>query len=601
MKSTALAQRDVFAPAPFTTPAGTGPEGRPTIDQALQVLQQIWGYPSFRSGQHEAITAVLRGGDVLTVLPTGGGKSLIYQVPALLLPGTTVVVSPLISLMKDQIDRLNSHGVAATFVNSSISPREMESRLLRAEDGQLKLLYVSPERFDSGEFRMRLTKMQIPLLAIDEAHCVSEWGHDFRPAYTRLGRYRELLGNPQILALTATATPEVRRDVIQILNLQEPTLQIGGFDRANLHWHVLDTQTEDQKSTMLLSALQNLKGGSAIVYASTKKKVEQVAHLLQENQFAVGAYHSEIGEKKRREIQDAFMNDTIRIMVATNAFGMGVDKADVRRVIHWSMPGTMEAYYQEAGRAGRDGEKADCVLLYSPIDRTTHEFLIDQTFPPRGIVERVYQTLEQYVNPEGKLEATTKELQAFAGISNDAAVYASLRILAQAEIIHYTSAGREGVFFTLTAPDETIKETLAEPKRADDLLLLRSLYRLGGGKTRVRQGAYVPAASINDLPGGKKKVREALYRLEADGILEWKLEEVGTRVLKGGLDPRNLPLPWESLEERRRTEIAKLDRVQAYAETRKCRRNNILAYFGDTDATDPCGRCDRCRQDRTQR
>jgi RecQ family ATP-dependent DNA helicase len=328
-------------------------------------------------------------------MPTGGGKSLCYQIPALALPHLTIVVSPLISLMLDQVDALVARGIAATYINSTLSVAEVDARLDAAEQGALKLLYLAPERFDSPRFRDRLARLRVSLLAVDEAHCISQWGHDFRPSYLRLGDARATLGCPAI-ALTATATPEVRRDIERELRLRDPLVLTGGFDRTNLRWQVRTARDDAEKDSLFLEILRNRpRDGVSIAYASTRRAVDTLADLLNRAGIRAAGYHAGIAGSERRRLQDAFMAEEAGVIVATNAFGMGIDKPNVRLVVHYHLPGTLEGYYQEAGRAGRDGEMADCVLLYSPRDRLTHEFMISQAHPPREVVEAVYEAVRR--------------------------------------------------------------------------------------------------------------------------------------------------------------------------------------------------------------
>jgi ATP-dependent DNA helicase RecQ len=292
-------------------------------------------------------------------MPTGGGKSLCYQVPALMLPGLTVVVSPLISLMKDQVDALTARGLPAAFVNSTLSTAQASDRFQRAARGELKLLYVAPERFDFGNTAERLRDIGVSLLAIDEAHCISEWGHDFRPSYLRMRAVRERLGEPVTLALTATATPDVRKDIEAQLALADPERVVTGFDRKNLHYHVVPVKNDAEKDQALADTLAR-NDGQAIVYAATRKSVERIDAVLQRAKIPAVAYHAGLDDARRHEVQDAFMNENVRAIVATNAFGMGIDKPNVRLVVHHAMPGSLEAYYQEAGRAGATGCRARC-------------------------------------------------------------------------------------------------------------------------------------------------------------------------------------------------------------------------------------------------
>ncbi|MDR3542396.1 MAG: DNA helicase RecQ [Desulfosporosinus sp.] len=357
------------------------------IKKALEVLQRYFGYTQFRDGQQKVIDSLLQGKDTLAIMPTGAGKSLAYQIPALLLDGTTLVISPLISLMKDQVDALQQYGVPATFINSSLSLKEVRSRIERAARGEFKLLYVAPERLESEGFRVLLESLHIVFLAIDEAHCVSQWGHDFRPSYLQLGPFlKSFPHKPLIGAFTATATEEVQVDIVQLLDLNKPNVFVTGFDRPNL---TFSTHRGENKKTFVLEYAQLHADHSGIIYAGTRKEVDNLQLFLSKNGLKVGKYHAGMSDEDRQKSQEDFLFDERTVMVATNAFGMGIDKSNVRYVIHFNMPRNMEAYYQEAGRAGRDGEPGECMLLFSPQDVVLQRYLIEQTIfqPDRKINE----------------------------------------------------------------------------------------------------------------------------------------------------------------------------------------------------------------------
>jgi ATP-dependent DNA helicase RecQ len=344
------------------------------------VLKHYFGYPQFRPGQAELIDAIVAGRDVLAVMPTGAGKSLCYQIPALLLEGLTLVVSPLISLMKDQVNALQAAGVPAAFLNSSLSPGEYTDTIFRAAQGEYKILYIAPERLSKGlppQLAESPLSPEIVLVVIDEAHCVSQWGHDFRPSYLEItGFIRHLNKRPITAAFTATATGKVRDDITRILSLKDPYALVTGFDRSNLYFEV---QKPRDRFGALLECLAPRRDKSGIIYCSTRKTVEEVCHALDTKGFGVTRYHAGLNDRERRKNQDDFIYDRKPLMVATNAFGMGIDKSNVSFVIHYNMPKNIESYYQEAGRAGRDGEKADCILLYSPQDVQINRYLISNS------------------------------------------------------------------------------------------------------------------------------------------------------------------------------------------------------------------------------
>ncbi|WP_317645330.1 DNA helicase RecQ [Sporosarcina sp. GW1-11] len=370
------------------------------IQNPLDILAKYFGYSAFREGQQRVIDQVLQGDDTLCVMPTGGGKSVCYQVPALAMEGTVLVISPLISLMKDQVDALHQLGIPAAYINSTLSTEEYFGTMDLALAGKYKLLYVAPERLESESFLNQLQNMTIPLIAIDEAHCISQWGHDFRPSYRNIHRILDYMKNrPIVLALTATATPEVQDDICQQLHIPPVSRVVTGFERSNLVFSVVKGQNRDQ---FVKDYTQKNKNESGIIYAATRKAVEQVYLALEKNGIAVAKYHAGLPDHERQHQQDRF----IMVMVATNAFGMGIDKSNIRYVIHYQMPKNMESYYQEAGRAGRDGLDSDCYLLFSSQDVLTQRFLIDQSPDPSRVSNELkkMQVMVDYCHTEGCLQ-----------------------------------------------------------------------------------------------------------------------------------------------------------------------------------------------------
>ncbi|VXC77321.1 ATP-dependent helicase [Bacillus mycoides] len=345
--------------------------------KAQELLASYFGYSSFRRGQDETIKNVLDGKDTVCIMPTGGGKSICYQIPALVFEGTTLVISPLISLMKDQVDTLVQNGISATYINSSISITEANQRIQLAKQGHYKLLYVAPERLDSMEFVDQLIDMKIPMIAIDEAHCISQWGHDFRPSYLHIHRILDYLPEkPLVLALTATATPQVREDICNTLGINQENTIMTTFERENLSFSVIKGQ---DRNTYLADYIRQNQKESGIIYAATRKVVDQLYEDLGKAGVSVSKYHAGMSDHDRNEQQELFLRDEISVMVATSAFGMGIDKSNIRYVIHYQLPKNMESYYQEAGRAGRDGLDSECILLYSSQDVQVQRFLIDQS------------------------------------------------------------------------------------------------------------------------------------------------------------------------------------------------------------------------------
>jgi ATP-dependent DNA helicase RecQ len=565
----------------------------PRLAAARALLRDRFGYPDFRPGQTQAVSAVLSGRDTLVILPTGGGKSLCYQVPALVLDGLTVVISPLISLMKDQVDALTARGLPATFLNSTLSAGEISARMARVQSGEIKLLYVAPERFDMGTTAERLRDIGVTLLAVDEAHCISEWGHDFRPSYLRVKDVRQRLGAPPTVALTATATPEVREDIARQLGLNDPEVVITGFDRTNLAYHVIPTKNDAAKDETMVELVREHREGVAIVYASTRKTVERIAQVLTKAKIPALAYHAGLDDEHRADVQDAFMSERVRVIVATNAFGMGIDKPNVRLVVHHAMPGTLEAYYQEAGRAGRDREPATAILLHAFPDRFMHEFFIKGALPERETIASVYAAMQRLANRDGLVSETAVGIAAEAsGKVSDREAESALRILARGGAVAVADASRSMVHVRLLATPERIKTELREETHGLELALLRSLWKRARGAMHLGV-----VADLDALPpglGGPMGAQQMLDALEAKQFVVWKRLGEGLTLTDASRALDEWPIDWDGLNRRRGAELRKLEMVQKYAYTDKCRRAFVLRYFGDPSARPTCSNCDNC-------
>jgi len=403
-----------------------------------QFLHKHFGFREFLEGQEPVLQAILDGRDTVVIMPTGGGKSLCYQLPALMLDGITIVVSPLIALMKDQVDGLVEKKIPAAYINSSLSPSAMEQRMDGMKRGEFRLIYIAPERFKSERFIRALAPLSIALFAVDEAHCISQWGHDFRPDYLRLKHALKELGQPQVVALTATATSEVREDIIEQLGLgksgrEPPRVFVSGFARHNLTLGVTHTRNKAEKEASVTEFIQQLKTG--IIYCATRKNVERIAGYLAQNRVSSIAYHAGMREEERARAQEKFMKSKCSVAVATNAFGMGIDRPDLRFVMHYDIPGSIEAYYQEAGRAGRDGEPSRCELLFNFADVRTQEFFVEGANPTREIIHGLYRTLRGLCR-RGPVEMPIAEIaEHVPEAGNEMAVGSALYLLQRAGFI----------------------------------------------------------------------------------------------------------------------------------------------------------------------
>ncbi|HEX7942580.1 MAG TPA: RecQ family ATP-dependent DNA helicase, partial [Gemmatimonadaceae bacterium] len=484
-----------------------------------------------------------------------------------------------------------ARGIPATFVNSTLTSGEVSERMSRVMRGEIKLLYLAPERFDVGTAAERLRGVGVSLLAIDEAHCISEWGHDFRPSYLRIAQVREKLGWPQVVALTATATPHVRQDIARQLRLENPETIITGFDRQNLRYHVVPTRTDAEKDAALAAILRE-HDGVAIVYASTRRNVEKIARTLEQEGIAAAAYHAGLDDAHRHAVQDAFMNESVRAIVATNAFGMGIDKPNVRLVVHHAMPGTLEAYYQEAGRAGRDGKPSEVYLLHAFPDRFTHEFFIKGAYPERPLVEKVYQRACTLADRTGAVSLEPASIAAsLPGKVSDREVESALRVLIQAGAIRSEPESGARVFVRLLATPDRIKRELGA-NRALELGLLRALWRVAGDA--LNDGAPIDLDGLPPGFGGAVGTMPLLAELERGQFLEWHRLGGGEHVTNPRRPLSAFPYDWSALERRRKNELSKLDAMQQYAYATGCRRGFVLRYFGDPAAGKDCGGCDNC-------
>ena len=556
-----------------------------TLAYARSILARYFGYTDFRPAQLPAVEAVLSRRDSVIVLPTGGGKSICFQVPALCFDRLTVVVSPLISLMADQVQALDRKGIPATFLNSTLAPDEGNRRVERIRRGEVRLLYVAPERLAVGSTTNLLARVGVDLLAIDEAHCVSEWGQDFRPSYLKLAVMRRLIGDPQTVALTATATPRVRRDIARLLELRNPTTVVGGFDRPNLTFRVEGVPSDAERHQSMVRKMRGLTD-PAVVYAATRRQVDQITRVLSSGRVNAVAYHAGLTPERRARAQDAWMNGTVQVIVATNAFGMGIDKPDVRLVLHYLHSGSLEDYYQEAGRAGRDGARSNCLLLFNPSDRQVHDRMREHGYVPGDIMRRVWQSLATWSAGRRPVPIDDRLIAAQLSVRQDLVANA-LAILEQRSAL--TEVFRPSVvrLRLLASPLRLECELASLNPEARQLLELISRLPCGADEWR--------SVSVADTSLGATRFTDALSQFESRQLVYVDPAPARAIVAPDSRSRARVERLIRQLKGRREVERAKLNSMVGYASALMCRRRYILNYFGDHSQREGgCGRCDIC-------
>lgn len=548
----------------------------------LNVLKEVFGFDAFRPGQEEVIRAVLGGRDTLAVMPTGGGKSLCYQVPALMREDLTVIVSPLISLMKDQVDSLLQSAVTgAAALHSGLSPEERWEVERKLRTGEVKMLYVAPERLRSLEFVLALRRAGVGLFVVDEAHCISEWGHDFRPDYLFLPRAIRDLGSPPVLALTATATPRVRGDILRSLRMRDPEVVVTSFNRPNLTYRVVPAGKKEEKLPRILDVVRR-SPPPGIVYSTTRKECEELATALRRAGVNAAHYHAGMGSSERSAVQERFMTDEVDVVVATVAFGMGVDKPNVRFVVHASVPGSLPAYIQEAGRAGRDGEPSQCVVLYRGADLGRRKRLVTVNAAGAEDAARLYRGLSGAADEGGRVHVPPGSVGTLGAVEPDAAGVL-LGALEEAGLVQrgYDLWGE------------------VEVRRVDDGGGARDGWR----EELARVHAALPGEGTLALPelarrAGVRPVvaQSALFRLMTDGFVEAvpRGSLVDVRVGGGALGPGEFGGVAARLKARTRAAYDRIRDVEEYANLRTCRREHLLRHFGDEEEVAPCAGCDVC-------
>jgi len=564
-----------------------------------EALKKYFGFDNFRPGQEKIINSVLDGNDVLAIMPTGGGKSLCYQIPALMSSQFSIVISPLISLMKDQVDHLNHKKIIAGFINSSLDYSQVEKVLNDIANSKIKILYVSPEKLESKEFTERLRNLKPEYLFVDEAHCISEWGHSFRPSYNKISEFKKFSGVKSVAAFTATATPEVRTDIITQLEMIEPEIFVYGFERENLSLNVIQTNRKKEK---LLEILKDING-STIVYTSTRRSTESVADFLSSNKRDVKYYHGGLTTELRRIIQDDFISDRTEIIVATNAFGMGIDKKDIRCVIHYNIPGSIESIYQEFGRAGRDGKPAEVYLLFSLKDISIQEYFINNSTPTKEQIHSVYNAICNAENialgtKSNKRIPINKTLKTILKANNvsPGLLNSSLQILEKAGYLKTSSNYENNTYIKFTLNSKDIKkyiDSIRNNMLKDIILLLLREYgeRISSSMIKIDLTKIKKLLNLSE-----SQIEENLNLLSYIGILEYDKPSAlsNVQLITDRVDSRYLQIDAKNLEKTKLHRQKRLEKVVEYADTNDCRFKFILDYFGENVVNYKCGKCDNC-------
>ena len=569
-------------------------------DKFQSILQKYWGYPDFRGIQRNIIESIANGRDTLGLMPTGGGKSITFQVPALAQEGVCIVITPLIALMKDQVQHLREHGILADAIYADKSRSEILQTLDNAIFGGMKILYVSPERLASEMFQTKLRHIHVSFITVDEAHCISQWGYDFRPSYLQIASIREMKPGIPILALTATATPEVVDDIQERLHFKEKNVFKMSFERKNLAYVV--REAEDKQGEMI-HILQSV-GGSAIVYARSRKRTKEMAQLLSQQGITATFYHAGLDPDVKDQRQKAWQKDEVRVMCATNAFGMGIDKPDVRVVIHIDCPDSLEAYFQEAGRAGRDGQKSYAVLLYNKHDELKLCKRVDDTFPPKELIQDIYEHLAYFYQigvGSGQGKTFEFDIEKFCVTYKyfPTKVDAALRILERSGYLHYEDNpdGKARVMFLLGRNDLYQLDQLAPSQDAVVTALLRSYGSLFVDLTYIDETMIARQAELTI-----QQVYFALKSLAARHIIQFiprrKIPFIS--YTRDRVDGDKVVIPKEVWESRREQYEKRIKSMIRYAKNDEvCRSRQLLAYFGEENDRD-CKQCDVCLADQTE-
>ncbi|HOJ64593.1 MAG TPA: RecQ family ATP-dependent DNA helicase [Spirochaetota bacterium] len=558
------------------------------IKKAKEILNKYFGYSEFRKGQELIINSILQKKDTLGVMPTGGGKSLCYQIPALCFNGLSIVISPLISLMKDQIDFLTSKNYPAGLLNSTITDSYKRKIVKEVEENKIKLLYLTPERFKSQKFLEWLKNFKIEMFVVDEAHCISEWGHDFRPEYRRLKDVINILDNPPILALTATATEEVRNDIINSLGMKKPNVFISGFNRENLIYGVKHCYSKEEKNKVLIEFISKINP-PGIIYVASIKECENLYNVLKDNtKRKIGLYHGSMNNESRKKVQEDFLLDKIEILVATNAFGMGVNKQNIRFVVHYSIPGTIEAYYQETGRAGRDGKISYCLLLQFSEDEDIQNFFIEAKNPSIEEIEFVLKNIKEEIK---KHRIYSDDYYLLANVSklNNFKIETILKQLYFMEIIDFEFITKEKIGIKINK-NKKIKDE-------DDFNFIEEIKRI---KNDPLLDSFIIETNYLSKRFGyeEKDLKKRLEDLKRKEIIEFDIIKKGKiiKLLKSKLSDQEKEEYRQKVKRKIEFDRLKFSKMIEYSNlTTDCRRGYLLNYFGEKFEEENCGKCDICR------
>ncbi|MVM29845.1 RecQ family ATP-dependent DNA helicase [Spirosoma sp. HMF4905] len=560
-----------------------------------QLLQQFWGYNSFRPMQEDVVNTVLARQDALVLMPTGGGKSICFQVPTLAMKGVCIVVTPLIALMKDQVEQLRKRGIPAAAIYSGMHYREIDTTLDNCIYGNTKFLYVSPERLRTELVIERVKQMTVCLLAVDEAHCISAWGYDFRPPYLQIAEFRELIPDTPIIALTASATPDVQKDIVEKLALKEPAIFRQTFARPNLSYSAV---LEENKEARLLRVLQNVPG-CAVVYVRSRKQTQKVAQWLVRQGISADFYHAGLTTQQRADKQDAWIQDRTRVMVSTNAFGMGIDKPDVRVVVHLDVPDSLEAYYQEAGRAGRDGQKAYAVMLYTPGDLENLRFRTEQLFQPIEMLRRVYQALANYTAVPvggGEFASYDFDLGAFSATFSlpPQETHYALKQLQLEGFIQLNENYFHPSRLTIILDNRQLYEFQVLNSRFDSFLKL--LLRVYGGELFTDFITISESTLARTFLVNQSEIEQLLTQLHQRNVVIYEKQKDKPQLtfLTPRFDAPSLPVNMQELNRRKELAMRKVQAAILYTEhPTQCRTRLLQAYFGEKPG-EACGICDNC-------